>query len=153
MKQLTLLAIILIFQTGLLAQGDLTIEITGLKTLKGELYVSLYNKADHFMNPDKAFGKVKVPASQELVRVKLEDVPAGYYAVAVYQDLNANAVMDVTEMKVPKEPFGFSNNPRGTKGPATFDQAKFHFTDDMTIQTELVNNLFTPNKDKSENSK
>jgi uncharacterized protein (DUF2141 family) len=148
-----LITVFCVFQMHLMAQADLTVEITGLKVLKGDLYVSLYNKESTFMKPEQAFGKVMVPASQELVRVKLKDVPKGDYSVAVFQDMNANAILDVSEMKIPKEPYGFSNNPKSTKGPATFQQAKFHMDGELTVRIELVNNLVTPNKDKSENPK
>ena len=148
-----LIALFFLCRLPLWAQADLTVEITGVTILKGEIYVSIYSKESTFMNTDQAFGKVKVPANQAAVNVKLKDVPAGDYAVAVFQDLNANAVLDVSEMKIPKEPFGFSNNTKGLKGPATFQQAKIHLQGDTAIKVELVNNLATPNKDKSENPK
>jgi uncharacterized protein (DUF2141 family) len=153
MKKLVLILLVVLARLPLWAQTDLTVEITGVTILKGEVYVSIYSNESSFMKTDQAFGKVKVPATQSALKVKLKDVPAGDYAVAVFQDLNANELLDVSEMKIPKEPFGFSNNAKGIKGPATFQQAKFHLQGETTIKVELVNNLATPNKDKSDNPK
>src|SRR5512145_866012 len=111
MRNSLLIIVFCMLQVNIMAQADLTVEITGLKVLKGELYVSLYNKESTYMKPEQAFGKVSVPANQELVKVKLKDVPKGDYALAVFQDMNANAILDVNDMKIPKESFGFSNNP------------------------------------------
>jgi len=153
MKPFALTGIFLLSILHLFGQGDLTVEISGVTILKGEILVSVYNKESSFMKTDQAYGKVKVPANQELVRVKLKSVPAGEYAIAVFQDLNGNELLDVSEMKVPKEPFGFSNNPKGNKGPATYVQARFRMDGELTLRIELVNNFVTPNKDKSEGTK
>jgi len=51
----------------------------------------------------------------------LRDVPAGRYAVQVYQDLDGNGRLDRSPRGLPLEPVGFSGNPsllRGKPKPA-----------------------------------
>lgn len=131
-------------------QNKLTVEVSGIKAIQGDHYLSLYNRESSWLNADSAFLKEKVPVKKDPDKIILRDIPAGDYAIAIYQDMNANEIMDANEMRIPKEPYGFSNNPKGLRGPATYKQAVFHFAGQDTIRIELVNNIFTPNKEKNE---
>ena len=108
----------------------------------------MFTSGSAWMNADSAYRKVKVPVKQKMEMIILENIPLGDYAIAIYQDQNMNGSMDETEAKIPKEPFGFSNNPKGKRGPANFQDAVFSFQGKDSISIELVNNLFTPNKPK-----
>jgi uncharacterized protein (DUF2141 family) len=145
-----LILLLSLLQVNLLGQGDLVVEVSGIKALQGTLYISLYDRESVYMKIDSAFRKVMVPVNSERLTAVLTGVPEGDYAIAIYQDQNGNGIMDVTEMQIPKEPFGFSNNTKGIRGPATFQQALFRFNGKDPVKIELVNNLFTPNKEKSE---
>ena len=134
-------------------QNVLVTEITGLKDLKGDLYVSLYDKESSWMFTDSAYRKVLHPAENDPETIILKGLPEGDYAMAIFLDINRNGSMDETEMKIPREPFGFSNNPKGVRGPASFQQAQFYFNCQDTLRIELVNNIFTPNKEKNEKKK
>jgi uncharacterized protein (DUF2141 family) len=63
-------------------------------------------------------------------------LPAGKYAVAVFQDIDNNNKLDRWLGLLPKEPYGFSNNV-GKYGPASFDNAAFDLTKDKTISIQL----------------
>lgn len=140
-------------QMGLRAQNALVTKITGIKAMQGTLYLSIYDRESAWMYPDSAFRKEMVPVYGETGTFVIKDLPPGDYAMAIYHDMNENGSMDETEMKIPKEPFGFSNNPKGLRGPASFRQALFHFEGADTLTIDLVNNLFTPNKEKNGDKK
>lgn len=147
-------AIIFLFlHAGLNAQDVLVTEVTGIKALQGDLYLSIYDSDSSWMKTDSAFRKVKVSVKEKKERIILRHLPEGDYAIAIYQDLNENNILDETEIKIPKEPFGFSNNPKGIRGPATFQHALFHFKGPDTLTIKLINNIFTPNKIKNEKQK
>ena len=129
-------------------KGELTIEVNGIKAITGQLLVSVYNSESSWLNTDSAFRKVMVSVTNDMEEIVLEKLPEGDYAIALFQDLNGNEALDQTELKIPREPFGFSNNPKGLRGPASFSQAMFHFDGEQTLTINLVNNLFTPNKVK-----
>lgn len=145
--------LIIALQLNVHGQSDLEIQVSGIKAIQGNLYISLYDKGPSWMYTDSAFRKVMVPVSKEVETISIKNLPEGDYAIAIYQDLNGNESMDETEMKIPREPFGFSNNPKGMRGPASFEQAMFHCSGQDTIRIELVNNIFTPNKEKNEKPK
>lgn len=137
--------------TGLLlllapAKDQLVLEISGLELIEGNLYISLYDNESNWMNTDSANQKVMVPVTRNPEMIVMPNIPPGKYAIAIYQDLNDNEIMDETEIRIPKEPFGFSNNPRGLRGPASFKQASFEFNGQDTVRIKLVSNIFTPDK-------
>ena len=140
-----------LFQFGLNGQNVLVTEVTGLKGLTGDLYFSLYDNESSWLYPDLAFRKVLQPVESDTALIILEDLPEGDYAIALFLDINENALMDETEAKIPREPYGFSNNPRGIRGPASYGQAIFHVDGRDTVRIEMINNIFTPNKEKNEN--
>jgi uncharacterized protein (DUF2141 family) len=65
------------------------------------------------------------------------DLSEGECAVAVYQDLNENNVLDKGWFSIPKEPYGLSNNFRPTFSAPTFDDCKFKLTGQTIITITL----------------
>ena len=57
--------------------------------------------------------------------VVFEDIPQGTYAIKVFHDANENSEHDTNFLGIPTESYGFSNDARGTFGPAKFADAKF----------------------------
>ena len=57
------------------------------------------------------------------LEVVFDDIPFGKYAFVVYHDENGNRKLDLGFMRIPKEPYGFSNNPSTTFGPPNFEKA------------------------------
>ena len=63
-----------------------------------------------------------IPAGQHTIH--FTGLPAGEWAVAVIHDANGNAKLD-TLMGIPREGFGFSNNPSIGFGAPSFAAARF----------------------------
>jgi uncharacterized protein (DUF2141 family) len=103
--------------------GDLTIEISGITPNRGKVYVAVYDVAEAFPIPGRQrVGQVVNPDDRHIT-VHFADMPPGQYAAVAFQDLNENAKLDKNFLGFPKEPYGFSNNARGTAGPPSFSQA------------------------------
>ena len=51
----------------------------------------------------------------------------------MFHDQNNNDKLDSNFMGIPNEPYGFSNNARGTFGPASWDDAKFEIKSDSLV--------------------
>ena len=128
--------------TGFSLQGsgnELQITITNIYPAKGELYIAVYDNADYFMDIEKtAFQKI-VTINGETEQIVLRGVPDGEYAVTVFQDLNGNGELDTSSIGFPREPYGFSNDARGSFGPPKFRKAKFNVTGNTSISIELDN--------------
>jgi uncharacterized protein (DUF2141 family) len=67
------------------------------------------------------------------------EVPAGRYAVAVIHDENENQKLDRNFLGIPKEGFGFANNPRVLLSAPSFQAASTEITCPVTaIQIRLI---------------
>ena len=105
------------------ADGELRVEIIGLKSTEGQIRVALFDSEKAFLhNPVKA-GIVPIEQSRGYWQVKR--LPPGAYALAVYHDRNSNGKLDSNMLGIPLEPYGFSNNARGVLGPPSFGDARF----------------------------
>ena len=60
-------------------------------------------------------------------RLSFTNLPAGRYAIQLYQDSNGNGQLDLSPRGIPLEPSGFSGNPPLLKGkPKVLDSAFAH---------------------------
>ena len=129
----------LLFCNELLAQVcTLTVNVTGLRTNKGTLYVSLYNNCDGYPTQHaKAFRIAHTAVTGTKCTIMFEDVPEGVYALACYHDENDNGKVDTNFLGIPKEGIGASNNAKGFMGPPSFNNAQFKVTTNITQEIRL----------------
>lgn len=132
----------LIFSLVFLSQSQvgqyrLAVSITGLKPLKGELYISLHNRPEYFQVADSAFMKTKIAVKADSETVIFSHVPAGKYAVAVYHDENLNGKLDANEKGIPLEGYGFSTRTK-MPGRPKFEQAEFEVNGNDTIEVKMI---------------
>ena len=113
--------------------ADLTVEIKGVATSNGQVFIALYDKADGWMRG--GLKNVGVTANKDGVSYEFKDLPAGDYAISIYHDENGNGKFDTNLVGMPIEPYAFSNNAAGNFGPPTFEQAKFSVGADKTTVT------------------
>lgn len=112
------------------AQSSMKINVEGLREVKGQLMVFVFNNADDFpTKKDHAVFSKKVPVSGASMEIIFEGVSAGTYGVAVYHDENMNDKMDRSWYGMPTEGYGASNDAKGTLGPPKFDDAKLEFNE------------------------
>jgi uncharacterized protein (DUF2141 family) len=104
--------------------ADLTVTVEHVAAGAGNVRVALFNQAEGF--PRAIFQGREVPAAAGSVQALFKDLPAGDYAVSAYQDLNGNRKLDTSSLGIPIEPYGFSNGARGSNGPPSFADARFH---------------------------
>lgn len=124
----------------LAAPGDsathkLTIDFTNVINRTGTLYVGLVNNAASFDGDSYRKTQVQVPATGTF-QVTFDQLPAGQYAVKVFQDLNGNQKMDRSG-QMPTEPFGFSNVTM-LMGPPSFEEKAFDLNGPKTIVIRLL---------------
>lgn len=119
------------------AQGNLRVEITGVRPGKGPVRASLWRTADGFLK-GRSYRHAAVTPSADTAGLTFGGLEPGPYAVSAYQDENANGRLDSGFMGKPKEPYGFSNDARRTFGPPAFRAAAFEVTPaDTTIRFRL----------------
>lgn len=113
----------------------LTLEFSGMKSDKGNLYVAVYANATDFLKKS-VYHKV-VPVKEGKATVVFTDITDGVYAVSSFHDENDNKKMDTRIFGIPKEPIGISNNAKGFMGPPKFEDAKFEISEDKTLKIQV----------------
>jgi uncharacterized protein (DUF2141 family) len=106
--------------------ADLTVTVTGLETPGGTISVGVMDGAEGFPNKRKALtGKRVENAVAGSNSFTIGGLSAGRYAIAGWYDENTNGKFDTNLMGMPNEPYGFSNDARGSFGPPSFEDASF----------------------------
>jgi len=117
--------------------GDLTIEVSGITPDRGRVYVAVYDRADSFpISGRQLVGQILDPTARHLT-AHFKDLPPGQYAAVVFQDFNGNGKLDKNFLGIPKEPYGFSNDARGSAGPPKFSAAAVTLSPDGTTKIGL----------------
>ena len=137
--RIIILCLMIFFSKKNFAQNanDLTIKVSGYKSLGGTIFIALYNSEENYMNVSKAsFLGMLVP--KELTEsYTFHQVPDGIYAATLFYDENGNGKLDRRFFGIPKEKIGFSNNAKGFFGPAKFRNAKFNHNAIQEISVTL----------------
>lgn len=110
--------------TSLANAADLSVDVAGLKNANGKVRVGVYSRAEDFLKLPMRTAAVDAQAGT--VRLVIADLPAGDYALSVFQDENGNGKLDTNPVGMPIEPYGFANDAAGSFGPPGFQQALLH---------------------------
>lgn len=111
----------------------LRVNVRNVLINKGNFYIALYNNEKGFLKTP--YSKIKLSASRIRNTVVFPRLPAGEYAVTIFQDLNDNRTLDKV-MSVPVEPYGLSNN---VSAYPTYANTKFALTGQAAITISLRN--------------
>ncbi|WP_273232659.1 DUF2141 domain-containing protein [Pseudomonas kuykendallii] len=112
--------------------GDIRLVLEG-RQKAGDVHVALL-PGD---SPDWAEQPLRTLQGNEAVLV-LREVPAGRYAVQVYQDLDGNGQLNLSPRGLPLEPVGFSGNPSLLGGKPRPEQCLFtHGERDTVLSIRL----------------
>ena len=109
---------------GAMPVADLEVDVGSLRSSKGQLRFCLTADATSFpdcSNGARALAR-SVAAGQG--RVRFDALPRGQWAIAVIHDANGNGKLD-TFAGIPREGFGFSNNPPIRFGAPSFVESRF----------------------------
>jgi uncharacterized protein (DUF2141 family) len=116
---------------------DLTVEVANTKADKGPVLGALYGSADGWLQFSKAVRSGMAPVSGGKAVMVLRDLPAGSYALSLYQDENGNGKLDTNLVGMPQERTGFSRDAQGNMGPPRFQDAAIELQQDTTITIQL----------------
>ncbi len=95
--------------------------VYGVRPGLGPIKVAVYTTPQSFPDPAKATQLFELhPASSTLETSFAVD---GRFAIAIYQDINSDGELNRNRFGIPTEPFAFSNNAMGQRGPPSFEQA------------------------------
>ena len=115
--------------------ADLTIEVHGIRSGDGTLYVAVHTPETKETFPAGA-GKLAgldQPARTGSLRFVLRDLSPGQYAVNAFHDENDNGELDTGLFGIPSEGYGFANDPNTTFGPPKFEAAAVNVGDSSAV--------------------
>lgn len=105
------LLLLLVIGTHSYAQHQIKVYVEQIESQQGSIVLALYNQEEGFLNEQFVFKHCTQKVEDSRVVCLLENIPAGKYAIAVFHDKNNNQEMDTNWIGIPKEAYGFSNNP------------------------------------------
>lgn len=110
---------------------DITVNFKNLESSKGEVFVQLFG-ADQNVIQSKT-----IPIKNKTAQITFTQLPQGSYAIRAFHDANNNGEMDTNWIGIPKEPYGFSNNVRGSYGPPDFQKQLFKAKKNTAINIQF----------------
>ena len=129
-----------LFANSLLVQAGEVALIVKTGEPGGRLLVKLVTEADggDFPGGDGIRQRSPVPPGARSVAFSFSGLAAGRYALAVIHDLDGDGGLTQNLLKIPTEPYGFSNNARGMFGPPEFTAAAFSVPDEGEVAVEVT---------------
>lgn len=116
------------------ATSPLKLRFEGIEREGGTIRLALYKSKADFMQEKKATLYSFPVGKKGVLEGKMENLPAGTYAFAVFLDENNNLALDKNLMGVPTEPYGFSKTPPSKWRLPTWEEVKF----DLSGQEESI---------------
>jgi len=117
--------VVLTFLAGSAQAARLVVEIEGIRSASGSVYVALFSKPEGFPDGNFCDQHMKIAAAAKPLTVIFDNVTPGNYAVGAYHDENNNDHFDTDLVGQPLEGYALSNGVRAVMAKPTFQQAAF----------------------------
>lgn len=140
MKSILLLTSLLFFGFAESHAQTFHLKVSNVKSTAAILRIAFYKKENKFADEKNfAFTKEIKPPKLGEVTLTFTDIPAGEYALALYQDSNSNKKLDTNIVGYPKEPFAFSQNIKPKFSAPTYEECKIIFNaNNTTFSIKLI---------------
>ena len=102
--------------------SDLTVQITGIRNLQGEVRLALYLSREAYETREPDAVRVEAVSSAR-ASARFEGLPAGSYAVLLYHDVDGNGRMTRGAFGLPSEPYASSSGRADRFGPPGWEAA------------------------------
>lgn len=127
--------LVLLASPAVAQEADVTLTFeTGART--GAVMVALYDSEDAWSG-GAPVAQMRVDAAGETPTAVFRGLPAGTYGAKAFHDVDGDGQMDMNPFGIPIEPFAFSNNAVGDRGPADWEQASFAVAGDVAQTLRL----------------
>ncbi len=112
--------------------------VTKLESNDGKVFCALCNSKENYEQKGNAFKGIKSNISKSKSEIVFSEIPYGTYAFKLFHDEDNDGVMSTNWLGIPSEDYAFSNNAKGSMGPAKWNDAKFEVNTDEVIQTIII---------------
>jgi len=114
--------------------AELVLTVSSITNHQGTLMVAVFDSEEAW-NGGAPVAGARIDVNTYTASASLGTLPLGDYAIRLFHDVNGNGELDTNLMGIPSEPFAFSNNARGSFGPASWTDAVFELTTDSAAHT------------------
>lgn len=137
MKKTSIIIVIILF-TNILntyCQYTLTVEFTALRNNNGNVLYELFDAKQKSLK----VGTIDIANNKAVV--VFENLKSAKYGVNFIHDENKNKKLDTKMLMIPKEGFGYSNNPTVKFGPPAYEKWIFEVKENtkITCKTTYLN--------------
>jgi len=138
-KQCKLLIFCLVLNSYSIAQSfNIQLKVEGIDEVKGEICIGIYgNQEDYSNSKNRVWGDC-IMVDDDHFEYLIEGIPAGHYAISIFQDIDINGELNTNWIGMPTEPFGFSNNAKMRMGPPKYEDASFEIKEDTETTINLI---------------
>lgn len=138
---LYVLAILSLIDGSLIWGGTLKLQVSHLRSLKGNLMVYLWSNPDAYLMKDDADYRLIVDLEKPenapvngFIEVKIESLSQVSYAMMVYHDENRSYDFERNFLGIPMEGFAFGNNAKPNLGAPKFQEAAITLLEPEVVQ-------------------
>ncbi|MEX0361721.1 MAG: DUF2141 domain-containing protein [Allomuricauda sp.] len=117
----------------MIAQNTISVEVSNIPSAEGKVNIAVYNSETTFLKFEGVVKARSVEAKKGKVNLKLENIPEGEYALAIFHDENGNDKLDKNWLGIPTEKVAFSRAKMKTFGPPSYRDCCFKVTGDKAI--------------------
>ena len=135
---LFILAFILFCSFSRSQTSTLTIKVSGINEIKGQIHFALYNNNDVFLEEGGEYKKAVINVKGSTVTYTFSNLPKGWYAAAIFLDVNSDGECNRNFLGIPTEPYGFSNNVTPSIMAPSFDDCKVLVNGNTTISIKPI---------------
>jgi len=134
-----MVALLLAFSSTAIKAQDVTLTVTGIALLKGNIIGGIYGADNNFPERGMSIQKQVRSADTNTITMVFTNIPDGEYAIAVFHDEDKSGKMNKNFIGIPQEMFGFSNKATpGALSPPEFEEAKFKVSGDTEHSIALT---------------
>jgi uncharacterized protein (DUF2141 family) len=119
------------------SSSDLTVNISGIESIKGSVYIAVFSDSDSFPVFGKQWRGESISVTNKSMSYTFKNIPHDTYALAVFHDENNNGVLDKNALGIPLEPYGFSRNARARFNAPPFEDAQFELKGKQSIEISI----------------
>jgi uncharacterized protein (DUF2141 family) len=115
--------------------SSLKVDIEGVRSSKGMIYVGIFNNSKTFLTMKGLYRWMRVRPKRGRISCKFRNIPRGRYAVALFHDENGNEELDMNSMGFPKE--GYAISGRSGFGMPSFKECSFPVNSNKRYRVHL----------------
>jgi uncharacterized protein (DUF2141 family) len=110
--------------------------IHGVRPGQGLVNIAIFMDEKSFPHPSGASQTLSLDADRQTLEAEV--IVSGRCAIGVFQDLNGDGALSRNRYGIPIEPFAFSNNAKGKRGPPAFSDAAILVGDSQDGQSLVL---------------